>query len=103
MPEPVQARDRAQVFEPVPVQVFDLASAQVLVPASGLARERARERELVSGLALGSVSELVREQASELELGRVQVEALQPVLWERCPYLCLSRWQRCRLVPARRQ
>ena len=89
--EPVRVRDRAQVFEPEPVQAFEQASAQVPVSVSELARERA------SVLARARASELVRELAREpVPVG------VQPALWARCPWLCLSRWQRCRSAPARR-
>ena len=96
--EPVRVRDRVQAFEPEPVQAFEQASAQVPVSVSELVRELA--------------SELARERASELARARERASVLvrepvpvgvQPALWARCPWLCLSRWQRCRSAPARRQ
>ncbi len=99
MPEPVQARDRAQAFEPGPVlvrvQVFEQASVtvrvQVFEPEPVVVRVQVFESVPVPVLVLVPVSGLAqaREQASELELGLVPVETLRPALWMRCPYPCL--------------
>ena len=112
--EPVRVRDRVQAFEPEPVlgPAFEQASAQVPVSVFELVRELAFElvRELASELERELASELERERASELERERASglvrepgPVGVQPALWARCPWLCLSRWQWCRSAPARRQ
>ena len=96
MPESVPVRLKA--FEPV--QVFELASPRVPAKVSEPVPVP------VSGLVQALVSELEQEPASAREQGRIAVLVQRAWLWEGCPYLfpclCLSRWQRCKSVRARR-